>query len=183
MTRSPFTRPSAATVAPALLVSLGLAIVAIVTLLYRLGSIGLIDETEPLFAEAARQMVETGDWLTPYYNDVTRFDKPPLVYWMMAIGYRAFGVNEWTVRLPSSIAAIALMTLVCFVTVRCVMPSRLPLGHLKPWLAGGLAGAIAVLNLHTLVWGRTGVSDMLLSGRSEERRVGKECRSRWSPYH
>jgi len=161
---SPFSRLSADAIAPALIASLGLATVAIVTLLYRLGSIGLIDETEPLFAEAARQMAVTGDWVTPYYNDATRFDKPPLVYWLMAIGYRTFGVSEWTARLPSAIAAIGLMALVCVVTVRCVLPSRAPQGYLKPWLVGGLAGSIAVLNLHTLVWGRTGVSDMLLSG-------------------
>jgi len=147
-----------------LLCTIGLAIVATIALIYRLGSLGLIDETEPLFAEAARQMVKTGNWITPYYNDVTRFDKPPLVYWLMAIGYRTFGVNEWMARLPSAIAAIGLMVLVCVVVVRCVVPPRSSRGYLKPWFAGGLAGAITVLNLHTLVWGRTGVSDMLLSG-------------------
>ncbi len=164
MTRSPFSHTSATSSNPALLTAIGLAIVATIALIYRLGSIGLIDETEPLFAEAARQMVETGNWITPYYNDVTRFDKPPLVYWLMAIGYRLVGVNEWMARLPSAIAAIGLMTLVCLVVVRCVPRSRSPQGYLKPWFAGGLAGAITVLNLHTLVWGRTGVSDMLLSG-------------------
>ncbi|MEM9505826.1 MAG: glycosyltransferase, partial [Cyanobacteria bacterium P01_E01_bin.43] len=59
-----------------------------------LASTGLVDETEPLFAEAARQMYETGDWVTPYFNGVTRFDKPPLVYWLMALGFHLFGVNE-----------------------------------------------------------------------------------------
>ncbi|TAF57475.1 MAG: glycosyltransferase family 39 protein [Oscillatoriales cyanobacterium] len=164
MTRSPFSRSPATSLRPALLTGLGLTIVATITLVYRLGSTGLIDETEPLFAEAARQMAATGDWITPYYNDVTRFDKPPLVYWLMAIGYRLMGVNEWMVRLPSAIAAIGLMTLACLVVVRCVPPTRSPFGYLKPWFAGGLAGSITVLNLHTLVWGRTGVSDMLLSG-------------------
>jgi 4-amino-4-deoxy-L-arabinose transferase-like glycosyltransferase len=164
VTRSPFSDSSVPFPSPALLTAIGLTIVATIALVYRLGSTGLIDETEPLFAEAARQMAATGDWITPYYNDVTRFDKPPLVYWLMAIGYRWMGVNEWMVRLPSAIAAIGLMTLVCVVVVRCVPPSRSPLGYLKPWFAGGLAGSITVLNLHTLVWGRTGVSDMLLSG-------------------
>ena len=164
VTRSPFARTSNVSLSLACLTAIGLTIIATIALIYRLGSLGLIDETEPLFAEAARQMVETGNWITPYYNDVTRFDKPPLVYWLMAIGYRAFGVNEWMARLPSAIAAIGLMALVCVVVVRCVAPSRSPQGYLKPWFAGGLAGAITVLNLHTLVWGRTGVSDMLLSG-------------------
>src|SRR4028118_1348782 len=84
---------------------------------WHLGSIGLVDETEPLFAEASRQMVETGDWVTPYYNGNTRFDKPPLVYWLMAIGYQTIGVNEWAVRLPSAVAA-TLLTIFGFLTLR-----------------------------------------------------------------
>ncbi|MGI0489874.1 ArnT family glycosyltransferase, partial [Pantanalinema rosaneae CENA516] len=77
-------------------------------LFWNLGNIGLIDETEPLFAEAARQMTVTGDWITPYFNGDTRFDKPPLIYWLMAIAYKLFGVNEWSARLPSALAALAL---------------------------------------------------------------------------
>jgi len=64
---------------------LWVALVTFVAFWLHLGSIGLVDETEPLFAEAARQMTVTGDWITPYFNGVTRFDKPALVYWMAAI--------------------------------------------------------------------------------------------------
>lgn len=71
-----------------------------------LASVGLVDETEPLFAEASRQMTVTGDWVTPYFNGVTRFDKPPLVYWLMAIGFQIFGAGEWAVRLPSALSLI-----------------------------------------------------------------------------
>ena len=81
-----------------------------------LGSTGLLDETEPLFAEAARQMRVTGDWITPYFNEDTRFDKPPLIYWLMAIAY-SVGVNEWTVRFPSALAA-SLLTVFGFCTLR-----------------------------------------------------------------
>ena len=70
-----------------------------------LGNFSLIDETEPLFAEASRQMYITGDWITPYFNGETRFDKPALIYWCQAIAYTIFGVNEWAVRFPSPIAA------------------------------------------------------------------------------
>ena len=44
-----------------------------------LGSTGLVDETPPLFAAAARAMSESGDWLTPKVNGIFRFDKPPLI--------------------------------------------------------------------------------------------------------
>ncbi|MBW4522522.1 MAG: glycosyltransferase family 39 protein [Scytolyngbya sp. HA4215-MV1] len=80
---------------------------------WQLGNTGLIDETEPLFAEAARQMTVTGDWITPYFNEQTRFDKPPLIYWLMAISYQILGVNEWSARLPSALAGL-LLTGLCF---------------------------------------------------------------------
>ncbi|MEG5140439.1 glycosyltransferase family 39 protein [Microcoleus sp. A6-C6] len=97
--------------APLLLSLLWLGAIAFVAFLWNLGNIGLVDETEPLFAEAARQMTVTGDWITPYFNGETRFDKPPLIYWLMAVAYRTLGVNEWAVRLPSALCAIALTCL------------------------------------------------------------------------
>ncbi|MGQ4650511.1 glycosyltransferase family 39 protein [Lyngbya aestuarii] len=149
--------------------------------LWHLGSTGLVDETEPLFAEAARQMTVTGDWITPYFNGETRFDKPPLVYWLMALGYQIIGVNEWAVRLPSALAAIAL-TVLGFYTLRFLGVSRpaavVPLEDAglendtstpaslqhQLWLSAGMGSAMIALNPQTVVWGRTGVSDMLLSG-------------------
>jgi 4-amino-4-deoxy-L-arabinose transferase-like glycosyltransferase len=99
------------TIAPKLLSLLWLCAIAWVGFLWNLGNIGLVDETEPLFAEAARQMTVTGDWITPYFNGETRFDKPPLIYWLMAVAYRTLGVNEWAVRLPSALCAIGLTCL------------------------------------------------------------------------
>ncbi len=104
------------------LIAWGLAILWLLSLgflafFWNLGSTGLIDETEPLFAEAARQMTVTGDWITPYFNSVTRFDKPPLIYWLMAIAYSTFGVNEFAARLPSALAGFAL-TSMSFYTLR-----------------------------------------------------------------
>ncbi len=98
-------------IAPLLLSLLWLCAIAWVAFVWNLGNIGLVDETEPLFAEAARQMTVRGDFITPYFNGDTRFDKPPLIYWLMAVAYRAIGVNEWAVRLPSALSAIALTCL------------------------------------------------------------------------
>jgi len=95
-------------IAPLLLSLLWLCGIAWVAFVWNLGNIGLVDETEPLFAEAARQMSVRGDWITPYFNGDTRFDKPPLIYWLMAVAYGAIGVNEWAVRLPSALSAIGL---------------------------------------------------------------------------
>ena len=134
--------------------------------LRHLGDTGLVDETEPLFAEAARQMTVTGDWITPYFNGETRFDKPPLVYWLMAIGYQIIGVNEWAVRLPSAVSAIAL-SIFCFFTLRFFGFTNINKAKITPyqlWLAGWLGAAFITLNIETIIWARTGVSDMLLSG-------------------
>ena len=136
-----------------------LATIGIVALVWELGAIGLVDETEPLFAEAARQMTVTGDWVTPFFNGETRFDKPPLIYWAIAFMYRCIGVNTWAVRLPSAIAAIALGFFVFYTLRRSGKFS-----HNRPfWIAGCIAGTLTMFNVQTIAWGRTGVSDMLLS--------------------
>ena len=70
-----------------------------------------MDKTEPMFVEAARQMVITGDWVTPYWNGETRFDKPPLTYWLVGLSFKLFGLNEWGARIPSALAAIAVVIL------------------------------------------------------------------------
>ena len=83
--------------------------------LWQLGSTGLVDETPPLFAAASRAMSETGNWLTPRVNGLNRFDKPPLIYWLMGIFYLIPGhdiwdpLGTWSARLPSAISTIALM--------------------------------------------------------------------------
>ena len=73
-----------------LLVIMGLGLMGGLAFFWNLGSFSLLDETEPLFAEAARQMLVRGDWITPYFNEQTRFDKPPLIYWLVASAYRLF---------------------------------------------------------------------------------------------
>jgi 4-amino-4-deoxy-L-arabinose transferase-like glycosyltransferase len=100
-----------------LLAIVWVVVISSIAFFWNLGSTGLLDETEPLFAEAARQMTVTGDWITPFFNGVTRFDKPPLIYWLMAIAYHTFGVNSFAARLPSALAGLAL-TSFCFYTLR-----------------------------------------------------------------
>ncbi len=130
----------------------------VIALFWDLGAIGLVDETEPLFAEAARQMTVTGDWITPYFNGEPRFDKPPLIYWAITLLYRTIGVNPWAVRLPSALAAL-LLSLLGFYTLH-----RLSQTHSRRFqIASCIAGTLIVLNPQTIAWARMGVSDMLLS--------------------
>ena len=74
----------------ALVLTLGLVIT-----FWQLGSTGVVDETPPLFAAAGRAMADTGDWLTPRVNGLPRYDKPPLVYWLMGFGYVWPGREVW----------------------------------------------------------------------------------------
>ena len=144
-----------------------LIVINFIAFIWHLGNTSLVDETEPLFAEAARQMTITNDWITPYFNGETRFDKPPLIYWLMAVGYQLIGVNEWAVRLPSAISAIAI-TILGFYTLRHWGFTNFKQQNSKKqkqlWLSAIIGSGLMALNPQTIIWGRTGVSDMLLSG-------------------
>jgi 4-amino-4-deoxy-L-arabinose transferase-like glycosyltransferase len=76
-------------------------------LLYSLGnwSLPLIDRDEPRFAEASREMRQSGDFLVPRLNGEYRFDKPPLIYWCQVLAYDILGENDFAARLPSVIFA------------------------------------------------------------------------------
>jgi len=141
---------------------LWLLLIGTLAFFWNLGSTGLVDETEPLFAEAARQMTVTGDWITPFFDGETRFDKPPLIYWCQAIAYQILGVNSFSVRLPSALSAMGLISL-AFYTLWSFGGGRGAIQG-RYWLCAGFGSALIALNLETIIWARTGVSDMLLTG-------------------
>lgn len=70
---------------------------------YKLGSYPLFDLDEPRYAEAAREMIERSNWITPYFNYELRFDKPVFFYWLIALSYKTFGVSEFAARFPSAV--------------------------------------------------------------------------------
>ena len=147
--------------------SLWLLVIGWIAFGWNLGNVGLIDETEPLFAEASRQMLLTGDWITPFFNGETRFDKPALIYWCQAIAYYIMGVNEWAARTPSVLAAMGVIAL-AFYTVQWYFTKKDELEQVtnlpRRYLTAAVAAALMALNPEMIVWGRTGVSDMLLTG-------------------
>jgi len=84
-------------------------------LLPGLNRIPLFDRDEPRFATAARNMLETGDYIVPKFNGALRPDKPPLVYWLMDLGYTLTGgVGELGARLPSAVCATLTLIVVYF---------------------------------------------------------------------
>ena len=60
----------------------------------------------------AREMFLSGDWVVPTLNGMLRPDKPALLYWLQMIGYGLLGVNEWSARLPSALAALGTLFVV-----------------------------------------------------------------------
>ena len=131
--------------------------------LWRLGATGLIDETPPLFAAAGRAMAETGDWLTPRVNGLPRYDKPPLVYWLMGLGYALPGdglwdpLGSWSARLPSALSCMAVMLGLADTLLRWPQKHD-PHPH---WTAVAAPLSFALSPL-VLIWSRTAVSDSLL---------------------
>ncbi len=74
---------------------------------FRLGSSYLPFPDESRYAEIPREMVATGDWVTPRLNGVNYFEKPPLVYWLVAASQQTFGYSEWAVRAVPAFFALA----------------------------------------------------------------------------
>jgi len=74
--------------------------------LWGLGSLPLIGPDEPRYAEVAREMLARRDWITPTLGGIPWFEKPPLLYWMMMLSYRALGVSEYAARLGPAICGL-----------------------------------------------------------------------------
>src|SRR5690606_9553216 len=84
---------------------------------FYLGAVGghpLQDPDEGRYAEIPREMIESGDWVTPRLNYVAYFEKPPLVYWLVALSFELFGMSEGAARAVPAAAGI-LTVVVAFV--------------------------------------------------------------------
>lgn len=71
-----------------------------------LSRFGFVGPDEPRYAWIARDMAETGDWVTPRLYGKPWFEKPVLYYWSAALSFKMFGVSETTARLPSALSAL-----------------------------------------------------------------------------
>src|SRR6185295_11147390 len=76
-----------------------------------------LEPDEGRYAEIPREMLVTGDWITPHLNGLVYLEKPPLQYWATAIAYSIFGVNEWSSRVYSMTLALLAIPL-AYVTAR-----------------------------------------------------------------
>jgi 4-amino-4-deoxy-L-arabinose transferase-like glycosyltransferase len=82
-----------------------MAAAVLLAFFWRLGDVPLYDLDEGAFTEATREMLESGNFITPYRDGEPRYDKPILIYWLQAASVGLLGLNEFALRLPSALAA------------------------------------------------------------------------------
>ncbi|MFM7267515.1 MAG: ArnT family glycosyltransferase [Cyanobium sp.] len=127
---------------------------------HRLGALGLMDKTEALFVEVAHQMLQRGDWVTPWWNGQVFFDYPVWGYWMVALSFRLFGVSEWAARLPVASAASAVVVATFLLVWQLARPGE----ELRQrWLRAALAAGVLATTPAWIGWGRSATTDMFLA--------------------
>ena len=82
---------------------------AFTVLFWRLGAASFWDPDEAHYAQTTRELITTGNWLTPYYNDQPFFDKPILFHWLQAVPMGILGSTETAARLVPALAALAIV--------------------------------------------------------------------------
>ncbi|HEU0174115.1 MAG TPA: glycosyltransferase family 39 protein [Blastocatellia bacterium] len=114
-----------------------LSLLLLLTALIYVGSAwspALQDDADSAHAEAAREIVQRGDWVTLHINGVRYLEKAPLIYWAVALSYKIFGFTEFATRLPLAIGAILLVAAVYY---------------FGRWMGGGRAGFYSGLAMCT----------------------------------
>ena len=92
---------------------------------------GLFQPDEGRYAEISREMLASGDWITPRLNGLKYFEKPPLQYWATAVSFALFGQDEWTARLWTAVTGFLGLLFVVFAGNRIGPPA-----------AGSIAGLV-----------------------------------------
>jgi 4-amino-4-deoxy-L-arabinose transferase-like glycosyltransferase len=127
--------------------------VTVCCLICDLGGYPIFNIDEARYAEAAREMIISPfDWITPHFNWMTRFAKPPLVYWLMAFSYKLFGVSEFSARLVSALSGF--LTAILIYLFQCRFTSK---------QLAMAAALVFLLNFETWFIGRAALTDMLLT--------------------
>jgi len=89
-----------------------------------LGHRDLIAPDEARYSEIPREMIASGDWLTPHLNGFKYFEKPALQYWLTAISFKLFGQSNAIARLWMTIAGFLCALFIGFLTSRLKDPSH-----------------------------------------------------------
>src|SRR5438876_7917529 len=96
----------------------------------------LMDDVDSVQAQIARNMLQSGDWVTARLDGVPYLEKSSLIYWTMAASCAVFGVHDWAARLPLALFAVIL----CWITAR-----------FSAWAFGTAAGLYSGLAIGTCI--------------------------------
>ena len=132
----------------------------------------LIKPDEGRYAEIPREMVVSGDWVTPRLNELKYFEKPPLQYWATATAYTLFGEHQWTSRLWAGLTGFAGILLVWFAGLRLL--GREAAGYAALLLSSSLL-YVLMAHINTLDMGVTffltlGIVGLLLGQAQADRK-------------
>jgi 4-amino-4-deoxy-L-arabinose transferase-like glycosyltransferase len=142
---------------------------------YGLAARTLVPTDEGRYAEMAREMVTTNDWITPRLNATKYFEKPPLQNWMNALTFKAFGFGEWQARLWTGLCGLLGIALVAW-TGRKVFSPRIGFTAAVVLASSFLWAALGHVN--TLDMGLSGMMTLALCGLLLGQREGASPRER-----
>ena len=135
---------------------------------------GLFMPDEGRYADIAREMLDSNDWVTPRLNGIKYLEKPPLQYWATAGAFAAFGADEWTARLWPAVTGFLGIALIAFAGF------RLALG--LPWILTALTvagcwgyflgGQFLTLDMGLTFFLTAALVGFLLGQRADHRRAG-----------
>lgn len=117
-----------------------------------LGGHALWDSDEGRYAEIAREMLATRDWLIPHLNGVIYFEKPPFTYWMTALGLHISGLNEFGARCFAALFGWMTIAVICRIG-----------RYWRSERAGLLAGTVAATSMLFYALTQYLVVDMILT--------------------
>jgi len=126
--------------------------ICLILFFFNLGDRALWDIDEGMHAATSKDMVLTGDWLTPQYNGEKFYDKPPLHNWLVAISFMIFGFTEFAARLPAALLGLG-----------CVMVTYLMGRRIFGSTAAFLSAAVLATSAEYLVLSRVVVHDISLA--------------------
>ena len=129
-----------------------LAAIVVFAFFWQIWSLPLMDLDEGAFTEATREMIASGNYITPHRDGEPRYDKPILTYWAQAASTQVLGFNELALRLPSAVAA-SLWVLALWLFVR----ERLDA------LTANVAGMVMALSLQVSLIAKAAIADSLLN--------------------
>ncbi|MBU0571043.1 MAG: glycosyltransferase family 39 protein [Candidatus Omnitrophica bacterium] len=129
-----------------------LLLISLFLFLFGLGNMALTDPDETFYAQTAKEMASSGEWVTPVIFGQPQFEKPILYYWLIEISYKFFGINEFSARLPSALFGIAGILGIYFIARLIFSP-----------LCGLLSGFAMASCVQYIILSRGCVTDMVLT--------------------